>query len=139
MWAGEIIDFFLRSCPLLEQLVVHDASKISDLNICGALALTHLGIIYCLNVNSIKVSAPNLTSLKVTSVEALLLENVPKLVEVYVCCGREEVYVHKLVPALHCCLSQLEILTLDLLVETVRLTDRHLFLSSLIYIYSTSF
>ncbi|GFP96359.1 F-box/LRR-repeat protein at3g03360 [Phtheirospermum japonicum] len=108
------VDFFLRSCPLLEHLVVHDALKISNLNICGALALKHLELCYCLHVKSIKVSATKLTSLKVTSVEALLLENVPKLVEVYVCCGREDVYVQNLVPALYCYLSQLEILTLEL-------------------------
>ncbi|GFP93090.1 F-box/LRR-repeat protein at3g03360 [Phtheirospermum japonicum] len=114
----EDVDFFLRSCPLLEHLVIDYALKISNLNICGALALKHLQICYCLNVKSIKVSVPNITSLKVTSVHALLLENCPKLVEVCVCCGREEVYLQNLVPALNCCLSQLEILTLKLLLKT---------------------
>ncbi|GFP93081.1 fbd-associated F-box protein at3g52670, partial [Phtheirospermum japonicum] len=117
------VEFFLRSCPLLEHLVIDYALKILNLNICGALALKHLEILYCFHVKSIKVSAPNLTSLRVTSVEALLLENVPKLVEVYVCCGHEEVYAHKLVPALHCCLSQLEILMLNLSIKTKFIED----------------
>ncbi|GFP93101.1 putative F-box/FBD/LRR-repeat protein at1g66290 [Phtheirospermum japonicum] len=111
------------NCPLLEHLVIDYALKISNLNICGALALKHLEIRFCFRVKSIKVSAPNLISLKVTSVEALLLENVPKLVEVYVCCGPEDVYAHKLVPALHCCLSQLEILMLDLSIKTKFIED----------------
>ncbi|GFQ07736.1 F-box/LRR-repeat protein at3g03360 [Phtheirospermum japonicum] len=119
----EDVDFFLHSCPLLEHLVIDYALKISNLNICGALALKHLEIRFCFRVKSIKVSAPNLISLKVTSVEALLLENVPKLVEVYVCCGPEDVYAHKLVPALHCCLSQLEILMLDLSIKTKFIED----------------
>ncbi|GFP93093.1 hypothetical protein PHJA_001453600 [Phtheirospermum japonicum] len=106
------VDFFLRNCPLLEHLVVDYALKILNLNICGALALKHLGILYCMNVKSLKVSAPNLTSLRVTNAVALLLENVPKLVEVYVSNGYTD--VDKLVPSLYCCLSQLEILTLRL-------------------------
>ncbi|GFQ08064.1 fbd-associated F-box protein at4g10400, partial [Phtheirospermum japonicum] len=85
------VDFFLRNCPLLEHLVVDYALKILNLNICGALALKHLGILYCMNVKSLKVSAPNLTSLRVTNAVALLLENVPKLVEVYVSNGYTDV------------------------------------------------
>ncbi|GFP93083.1 hypothetical protein PHJA_001452600 [Phtheirospermum japonicum] len=126
--ADQDVEFYLRSFPLLEHLDIDHALKISNLNIYGVLGLKHLDILYCFRVKSIKVSAPNLTSLRVTSVETLLLENVPKLVEVYVCCGHEEVYAHKLVPALHCCMSQLEILMLNLSIKTVKLIVVHFFL-----------
>ncbi|GFP93265.1 F-box/FBD/LRR-repeat protein at5g53840 [Phtheirospermum japonicum] len=77
----KVCAFPMKNCPLLEHLVVDYALKISNLNICGALALKHLEILDCLHIISLKVSAPKLTSLGVTNPVALLLENVPKLVE----------------------------------------------------------
>ncbi|EYU41842.1 hypothetical protein MIMGU_mgv1a020578mg [Erythranthe guttata] len=85
--SGEAIEFFLRTCPFLEKLVVHNASELSNLEVCGSsLDLKHLELQSCHNLTSIKVSAPNLTSLTLPNVKGLLLENVPMLVEVSVSC-----------------------------------------------------
>ncbi|KAK6120286.1 hypothetical protein DH2020_045977 [Rehmannia glutinosa] len=111
---GEAIEFFLRNCPLLEKLVVHGTDRISDLEVCGSsLVLKHLEICCLFGLKSIKVSAPNLTSLNIDRLDGLVLENVPMLVEVYVICGRDS--IEYLLPALTCCISQLEILNLELL------------------------
>ncbi|GFQ03500.1 putative F-box/LRR-repeat protein at5g02700, partial [Phtheirospermum japonicum] len=107
----EAIHFFIRNCQFLEQLIVHGALNITNLEVCGSsLGLKHLEISYCFRLKSVKVSAPNLTSLKVTTVQGLFLENVPMLVDVFVACG--ELYANKLAPALLSCIQQLEILTL---------------------------
>ncbi|XP_012827731.1 PREDICTED: putative F-box/FBD/LRR-repeat protein At3g49030 [Erythranthe guttata] len=83
------INFFLDNCPLLEQLIVHESEKVSNLEICGSsLKLKHLEIVLCSKLESLKVSVPGLTSLTVTSLDGLLIENVPMLVDVSVRCGR---------------------------------------------------
>ncbi|GFP93094.1 hypothetical protein PHJA_001453700 [Phtheirospermum japonicum] len=116
----EAIDFFLRNCPFLEQLIVHNAQKLSNLQVRGS--LKHLEIYHCTRLKSIKVSnAPNLTSLTLTSLEGLLLENVPMLVEFFVMGGHDNIYLKQLPRALSCCISQLETLTLKLCSPTVRL------------------
>ncbi|KAL6513775.1 hypothetical protein OROMI_034534 [Orobanche minor] len=111
---GETIEFLLRNCTLLEQLLVHESDKLSSLEVCGhSLVLKQLEILDCHYLTSLKVSAPKLISLSVTKIEGLLLEEVPMLVNVYVHCWGSKIVIQRLVPTLFCCLSQLEILTLD--------------------------
>ncbi|KAL8039236.1 hypothetical protein ABFX02_10G021900 [Erythranthe guttata] len=113
--SGEAIEFFLRTCPFLEKLVVHNASELSNLEVCGSsLALKHLELQSCHNLTSIKVSAPNLTSLTLPNVKGLLLENVPMLVEVSVSCVCTVDPVEKLLVALSGRIFQLESLSLVL-------------------------
>ncbi|EYU41902.1 hypothetical protein MIMGU_mgv1a018408mg [Erythranthe guttata] len=72
----EDIDFFLRNCPLLEQLIVHGSEKISKLEICGSsLRLKHLDMHCCYNMKSLEISVPSITSLAVPILERLLIKN----------------------------------------------------------------
>ncbi|EYU38949.1 hypothetical protein MIMGU_mgv1a024102mg [Erythranthe guttata] len=113
--SGEAIEFFLRKCPLLEKLVVQNASQISNLEVCGSsLALKHLKLKSCYDLKSVKVSAPNLASLSILDAEGLLLENVPALVKVSVTSIIDQYSVKNLLPTLSCCIFQLEILSLNL-------------------------
>ncbi|KAL9153002.1 hypothetical protein ABFS82_10G020200 [Erythranthe guttata] len=112
---GEAIEFFLRNCPSLEKLVVTYTSKLSNLEVCGpSLALKHLDLRFCFRLKSVKVSAPNLISLTVPKVEGLLLENVPALVELSLILTIPYRAVKKKLSTLSCCISQLEILYLNL-------------------------
>ncbi|EYU41906.1 hypothetical protein MIMGU_mgv1a0231983mg, partial [Erythranthe guttata] len=84
----EDIDFFLRNCPLLEQLIVHGSEKISKLEICGSsLRLKHLDMHCCYNMKSLEISVPSITSLAVPILARLLIKNVPMLVEMFVNCA----------------------------------------------------
>ncbi|KAL7136308.1 hypothetical protein ABFS83_10G021100 [Erythranthe nasuta] len=69
---------------------------------------------HCNYLESVKVSAPNLISLIGPNIDVLLLENVPMLKEVYINCMHYNDSVEKLLPTYSCCISQLEILTLQL-------------------------
>ncbi|EYU35151.1 hypothetical protein MIMGU_mgv1a025644mg, partial [Erythranthe guttata] len=81
--SGGAIEFFLRNCPLLEQLIVHSARKLSKLEVCGSsLVLKHLEIVRCPFLKSLKVAAPSLTSLTIMDFEGVSLENIPTLVDV---------------------------------------------------------
>ncbi|CAA0807391.1 F-box protein [Striga hermonthica] len=116
--AGETIEFFLRGCPLLEQLIVRDSYYLTGLEVCGpSLVLKHLEIWGCLHLKSLRISAPKLTSLVLFKIEGLLLEDVPMLTSVYVTYGDSltpYIYVERLISTVLCRLSQLEILTFDI-------------------------
>ncbi|KAL8517395.1 hypothetical protein ACS0TY_015579 [Phlomoides rotata] len=90
--------------------------NMSKVEVCSSsLALKRLEIVDCYPIGTpVKISAPNLTSLKVKTLTALLLENVPMLVEFNLIRVRDGVNMQKLVHGLHCYISQLEVLTLDL-------------------------
>ncbi|CAA0806850.1 Unknown protein [Striga hermonthica] len=117
--SGEAMEFLLRYCPLLEQIVVCFSQLLTSLEVCGpSLVLKHLEIWRCNYLKSLRISAPNLTTLILNNkIESLLLEDVPMLRDVYVNIGDhplDHMYVQRLVPTLRCCLSQLEILTLNI-------------------------
>ncbi|KAL6566757.1 hypothetical protein OROMI_015161 [Orobanche minor] len=89
--------------------------KILSLKICGSsLVLKHLEICNNFNLESIKVSAPHLTSLGFTigrgKSNILLLENVPMLIEVSILCSSYEI----LLPSFSRCISQVQVLNLNL-------------------------
>ncbi|KAL7096349.1 hypothetical protein ACP275_10G074300 [Erythranthe tilingii] len=108
-----VIESFLNNCPLLERLVVRLTNKISNVQVCGpSLRLKHLEIVYCTGLKSLKVSVPNLTSLRVSRPEGLVLDCVPMLVDVSINCGDCDESVKSLLSTLSCCISQLEILSL---------------------------
>ncbi|EYU18208.1 hypothetical protein MIMGU_mgv1a024413mg, partial [Erythranthe guttata] len=108
-----VIESFLNNCPLLERLVVRLTNKISIVQVCGpSLRLKHLEIVYCTGLKSLRISAPNLTSLRVTRAEGLVLDSVPMLVDVSINCGDCDESVKSLLSTLSCCISQLEILSL---------------------------
>ncbi|KAL7106228.1 hypothetical protein ACP275_07G099100 [Erythranthe tilingii] len=110
---GGDIEFFLRNCPLLEQLIVHSAWTVSKIEVCGpSLVLKHLEIVKCTGLESLKVYAPNLASLRVTSLKGVSLENVPMLVDATVSCDYDSISVKHLLSILSSCISQLETLNL---------------------------
>ncbi|KAL8048825.1 hypothetical protein ABFX02_07G092100 [Erythranthe guttata] len=110
---GGDIELFLRNCPLLEQLIVHTTWRVSKIEVCGpSLVLKHLEIVKCTGLESLKVYAPNLASLSVTSLKGVSLENVPMLVDATVSCDYDIISVKHLLSVLSSCISQLETLNL---------------------------
>ncbi|XP_012840086.1 PREDICTED: F-box protein At5g03100-like [Erythranthe guttata] len=109
--SGGAIEFFLRNCPLLEQLIVHSARKLSKLEVCGSsLVLKHLEIVRCPFLKSLKVAAPSLTSLTIMDFEGVSLENIPTLVDVSITCKDNNVSLKSLLSVFSCCISRLETL-----------------------------
>ncbi|EYU22997.1 hypothetical protein MIMGU_mgv1a022018mg, partial [Erythranthe guttata] len=85
------IDFFLRNCPLLEELIVFNSPALSNLEICGpSLALKHLEIVFCRRLKSLRVSAPNLARFWVATYNGLLVGNLPMLVEILAQCKDDD-------------------------------------------------
>ncbi|KAL7143182.1 hypothetical protein ABFS83_08G174000 [Erythranthe nasuta] len=113
---NEAIEFFLKNCPLLERLIVRFSKQMSRLEICGpSLVLKHLGIEFCLGLESLKVSVPSLTSLSVTSLNGLSLENVPMLVDLSVHVVDDNTSLYRLFhQLLSRCISQLQTLHVSL-------------------------
>ncbi|XP_057808100.1 putative F-box/FBD/LRR-repeat protein At4g13965 [Salvia miltiorrhiza] len=75
--SGQAIDSLLRNCPLLEELYIHSSILTSDIVVCGtALALKHFDINVCYGLpvgeNTIKISAPNLTWLRLCTTHKLV-------------------------------------------------------------------
>ncbi|CAA0807408.1 Unknown protein [Striga hermonthica] len=114
--SGETIEFLLRGCPLLEQLIVRASNTLTRLEVCGpSLVLKHLEIWRCTFLKSLRISAPKLTSLILYKIEGLLLEDVPMLTSVHVSFADSwRSSSERLISTLLCCLSQLEILTLNI-------------------------
>ncbi|EYU33648.1 hypothetical protein MIMGU_mgv1a022709mg, partial [Erythranthe guttata] len=110
------IEFFLNTCPLLERLIVRFSKQMSRLEIYGpSLVLKHLEIKFCLGLESLKVSVPSLTSLSVTSLNGLSLENVPMLVDLSVHVVDDNTSLYRLFHRLLSrCISQLQTLHLSL-------------------------
>ncbi|CDP07614.1 unnamed protein product [Coffea canephora] len=109
---GEVLEFFLINCPLLERLVVEASSVLINLRVCGpSIALKYLEVCCCLMLQSIIVSDTNLVFLKTTEAHHLVLQNVPMLVNVWVS-GNSRNLVRDVTSWLSCCLSKLEVLTL---------------------------
>ncbi|KAL8039813.1 hypothetical protein ABFX02_10G060900 [Erythranthe guttata] len=105
------VEFFLRNCPLLEELVVCCSHKILDLEVCGpSLVLKHLDLQHSYDFRMLKICAPFLTSLKVQITKGLLIENVPMLVDL----SLTSYSVKGLISAISCCFSQLEVLCFSL-------------------------
>ncbi|KAL7137286.1 hypothetical protein ABFS83_10G081900 [Erythranthe nasuta] len=105
------VEFFLRNCPLLEELVVCCSHKFLDLEVCGpSLVLKHLDLQHTYDFRTLKICAPFLTSLKVQITKGLLIENVPMLVDL----SLTSYSVKGLISAISCCFSQLEVLCFSL-------------------------
>ncbi|KAL7126350.1 hypothetical protein ABFS83_14G180200 [Erythranthe nasuta] len=109
------IDFFLRNCPLLEELIVFNSPELSDLEVCGpSLALKHLEIVFCRHLKSLRVSAPRLARFWVATYDGLLIGNLPMLVEIRTQCRDDDVRLGHLFSTLSTS-SRLETLRLKLL------------------------
>ncbi|KAL6529157.1 hypothetical protein OROGR_014780 [Orobanche gracilis] len=123
---GEVIRLFLRNCPLLEQLFIRKAVLTSEVEVCGTtLRLKHLDVCSCTGESSVKVSAPNLTWLRLDATsQKLSLENIPKLIRGdYTCTSPSPDYSKHFASAVFSCISQLRILNLNLLYPKVFLAN----------------
>ncbi|KAL6529156.1 hypothetical protein OROGR_014779 [Orobanche gracilis] len=129
---GEAIRLFVRNCLMLEQLFIHKAVLTSGVEVCGTtLRLKHLDIYCCTGQDSlngessIKVSAPNLTWLRVDATsQKLSLENISKLIRGdYTCSSPSPDYSKHFASAVFSCISQLRILNLNLLYPKVFLAN----------------
>lgn len=101
-----------------------------SLEVCGScLKLKHLEIVDCVCLKSLKVSAPNLTYLKVSKLDGLFLENVPRLVEIYCYCLADDISLRCLYSTVSSRVSQFEILHLVLKSRKVRQQNRRWYFS----------
>ncbi|EYU41844.1 hypothetical protein MIMGU_mgv1a020988mg [Erythranthe guttata] len=117
----EAFKLFIRNFPKLERLVVEGTHDLLKVEACGpSLALKHLELSCCENLKTVKVSAPNLTTLILAKVgvENLSIENVPKLVEVSADSRGDGVLAEKILSASSSWISQLEIFSLKLSAKT---------------------
>ncbi|KAM1342937.1 hypothetical protein ACFX2F_007192 [Malus domestica] len=82
---GEVLEYFLSNCPVLERLTVHSAfTNLVNLRVIGpSVALKYLDIKFCPYLQSIEICDANLLSLDYEgSAINMLVSNVPLLVEV---------------------------------------------------------
>ncbi|XP_062006521.1 uncharacterized protein LOC133723647 [Rosa rugosa] len=120
---GEILEHFLSNCPFLEWLTVNASRNLGNFRVVGpSIALKYLVIKYCPQESiqkpneTIRICDTNLVSFTFIGGERdLLLTNVPFLVEVSISEYDLRTELITLVfSQLSCCLSQLQILTLDI-------------------------
>ncbi|ESR66164.1 hypothetical protein CICLE_v10008333mg [Citrus x clementina] len=111
---GEILEFFIHNCPLLDELCVKDSIDLVSLKVVGSsVRLNSLDIQYCSFMKDIEISTPNLFSFKYYGPKIELhIENVPQLVELSVRADHtvEDMF---LVAPLVCYFPQLTMLELD--------------------------
>lgn len=114
----QVLNYFLSNCLVLERLALRMAPKLVNLRVVGpSIALKHLLIHNCVDLKSIEIRDANIVSFTYRGVDMidLHLSNVPLLVEVSI--SKPTFHRHSLSLAftqLSCCLSQIEILTLDI-------------------------
>ncbi|XP_059658946.1 F-box/FBD/LRR-repeat protein At1g16930-like [Cornus florida] len=113
---GQVLEYFLINCPFLEQLFVHDSIGLVNLKVPElSLKLKRLAITYCINVESIEISAMNLMSFHYLGPRIILpFKNVPMPVDLYIG-GLYAIYLIYNFMEISSYLSQLESLTLDLI------------------------
>ncbi|PQQ14451.1 putative FBD-associated F-box protein [Prunus yedoensis var. nudiflora] len=112
----KIFEYFLSNCPVLERLTVHGTKSLVNLRVVRpSVALKHLVIGTCLGLQSIEICDANLVSFACKNSEKVLLSNVPLLVEVSMSnLSNPRAFIELLSRQLSCCLSQLEILILNI-------------------------
>ncbi|KAL6281874.1 hypothetical protein ACE6H2_012810 [Prunus campanulata] len=135
---GEVLEYFLSNCQVLERLTVNSAMNLVKLRVVGpSIALKYLDIQWCAVLESIEIhDATNLVSfIYQGGAINLLLSNVPLLVEVSISerlvasFHIEGHYYFKSIELpfsqLSSCLSQLEVLMLD--IEGAMYNENHVF------------
>nr|XP_011458546.1 PREDICTED: putative F-box/FBD/LRR-repeat protein At3g59240 [Fragaria vesca subsp. vesca] len=114
----EVLDYFLSNCPVLERLTVTDARGLVCIRVAGAsISLKYLTVINCPNLKRIEICNANIVSFVYWGVWIeLLISNVPLLVDVHLSVrALDNVDFTTLAfTRLSCCVSQLEILKLNI-------------------------
>lgn len=117
--SGEVLAYFLRSCPVMERVSVYGSSKLVNLRVVSpSFALKYLVIQRCSNIESIEIVDAHIVSFAYDGGEKirLRLENVPLLVEVSIQEHREYysfLSMDVLFASLSSYISQLEILKMN--------------------------
>lgn len=117
--SGQVLEYFLRSCPVMERVSVYGSSKLVNLRVAGpSIALKYLVIQRCSNIESIEIVDAHIVSFTYDGGEKirLRLENVPLLVEVSIQEHREYysfLSMDVLFGSLASYISQLEILKMN--------------------------
>ncbi|GFP89188.1 65-kda microtubule-associated protein 2 [Phtheirospermum japonicum] len=111
----EALDGILTSCPVLKFLSIHGSGELLSLKISGpSLMLKYLEIVFCLGIETIKISNVNLLSFSYLGPGInLVINNVPMLDEISIGKGYSGLE-NNVFGQLSCCLYQLEVLTLDI-------------------------
>ncbi|CAL8172505.1 unnamed protein product [Prunus armeniaca] len=114
---GEVVEFFLSNCPLLERLSLDVVKNLVNLRVVGpSIALKYLEIKYCQRLKNIEICDANIVSfIYCGSLIHLHLKNVPLLVDVtyykwYAYAEFTRIVFSQFSP----CLSHLKILKLDI-------------------------
>ncbi|KAF3960498.1 hypothetical protein CMV_014801 [Castanea mollissima] len=116
----EVIEYFLANCPKLEQLSVCGSRHLVKLRVSGSsLSLKHLEVVYCTCLEYVEIFDTSLISFKYAGLEIdLFIKNVPLLVDLYIGVGNGNLgrpLLNDYLPQFSRCLSQLQVLTLELI------------------------
>ncbi|ONH98373.1 hypothetical protein PRUPE_7G247200 [Prunus persica] len=114
---GEVVEFFLSNCPLLERLSLDVAKNLVNLRVVGpSIALKYLEIKYCQRLRNIEICDSNIVSfIYCGSLIPLHLKNVPLLVDVtYYKWKAYAEFTRIVFSQFSPCLSHIEILKLDI-------------------------
>ncbi|KAK4579390.1 hypothetical protein RGQ29_029169 [Quercus rubra] len=116
----EVIDYFLANCPKLERLSVCGSRHLVKLSVSGSsLSLKHLEVVYCTCLKYVDIFDTSLISFKYVGLDIdLFIENVPLLVDLYIGVGKgnlDKPFLDDYLSQFSCCLSQLQVLTLELI------------------------
>ncbi|KAL4626243.1 hypothetical protein ACB092_05G082100 [Castanea dentata] len=116
----EVIEYFLANCPKLEQLSVCGSRHLVKLRVSGSsLSLKHLEVVYCTCLKYVEIFDTSLISFKYAGLEIdLFIKNVPLLVDLYIGVGNGNLgrpLLNDYLPQFSRCLSQLQVLTLELI------------------------
>lgn len=114
---GEVVEFFLSNCPLLERLSLEVSKNLVNLRVVGpSIALKYLEIKHCQRLKNIEICDANIVSfIYCGSWIHLHLKNVPLLVDVtYYQWSSYAEFTRIAFSQLSPCLSHIEILKLDI-------------------------
>ncbi|KAH9726593.1 F-box domain-containing protein [Citrus sinensis] len=112
--SGEVLEFFIHSCPHLEHLYVANSSELLSLKVVGSsIPLKFLDIHYCYSMKEIDISASSLVSFRYSGKDIKLhVGNVPQLVDVVIH-GAPLFQIRYFIGSVVCCFPQLKTLDLE--------------------------
>lgn len=111
----EALAKLLSNCTGLQQLSIHGSGDLVNVKICGkALVLKYFEIVFCFGVKSIKIKDANLESFSYLGPGITIkLSNLPMLKEISIGEGYSG-FENNVFGQISCCVSHLQILTLDI-------------------------
>lgn len=122
--SGEVLEFFIYSCPLLARLRVVFSLDLLSLKVVGSsVKLKYLDICYCYFMEEVEISAPSVRSFKYYGPEIKLrMENVPQLLDISIGGGYGVRMKHAISPIMSY-FHQLETLELGFVLNAVSILN----------------